>query len=207
MNLAAPPSRVSGMTLIPTPVPVAFVLGAALLAAGCGKTVTIGDSGPAGPAPAGNDSLQLVASTAAENGRTDTGGTVVGTQAQERPPVWVQLSAVTSPPLNRPHLININQAVLYRFDEDSADPPASSCYGECATTWPPVTVEEKGSVYLAGVPEQNIGAIRRQDGAVQLTVGGWPVYRFARDEKPGDLNGQGVGGTWFAVGPDGERVR
>ncbi|MFD1277562.1 hypothetical protein ACFQ51_53560 [Streptomyces kaempferi] len=49
-----------------------------------------------------------------------TGGTVVGAAVQETPPKWVQLSAVTSPDLAAPHLININQAALYRFDGDSA---------------------------------------------------------------------------------------
>ncbi|MFJ5213534.1 hypothetical protein ACIP98_02370 [Streptomyces sp. NPDC088354] len=29
---------------------------------------------------------------------------------------------------------------------------------------------------------------------------------FAGDTEPGDLNGQGVGGTWFAVGPKGEKA-
>ncbi|MBK3577160.1 winged helix-turn-helix domain-containing protein [Streptomyces sp. MBT65] len=68
-------------------------------------------------------------------------------------------------------------------------------------------IEEGGNVYLAGVNPKAVGAIRRADGQVQITVGGWPVYRFSGDSKPGDLNGQGVGGTWFAVGPTGEKAR
>ncbi|MFJ9632432.1 hypothetical protein ACIRU8_32500 [Streptomyces sp. NPDC101175] len=195
--------------------------------AACGKTISIGDtpaaSSPAAssPAPAspsapasasasaqgaGNSALQVVDSTAKDAGLSGTGGTVVGAVVQEAPPKWVQLSAVTSSSLSSPHLININQAALYRFDDDTAAPSRSTCNDACAVKWPPVTVEEGGNVYLAGVDPKEVGAIRREDGQVQITVGGLPVYRFSGDSKPGDLNGQGVGGTWFAVGPTGKKA-
>jgi predicted lipoprotein with Yx(FWY)xxD motif len=203
----------------------ALMLCAVAVTAGCGKTITIGSAKPAATtaaaAPAattaaaaattaaaagGNDQLELVGSSAAQNGKTGTGGTVVGLTVQETPPEWVQLSAVTSPPLNAPHLININQAALYRFDTDTAKPSQSNCNDACAVKWPPVTIKQGGAVYLAGVHPKEVGAIRRQDGNIQLTIGGHPIYRFSGDSKPGDLNGQGVGGTWFAVGPKGEKV-
>jgi hypothetical protein len=38
-----------------------------------------------------------------------------------------------------------------------------------------------------------------------VTLGGWPLYRFAADPGPGKWKGQGVGGTWFVVAPDGKR--
>ncbi|GHH88970.1 hypothetical protein GCM10018793_70560 [Streptomyces sulfonofaciens] len=151
--------------------------------------------------------MQVVDNTAAESGRTGTGGTVVGAAVQEQPPNWVQLSAVTSPPLTPPHLININQAALYRFDRDTPGSGRSACNGQCAVKWPPVTIKEGGNVYLAGVDQKQVGAIRRQDGTVQITVGGMPLYRYADDTAPGDLNGQGVDGTWFAAGPTGEKVQ
>ncbi|AJE43193.1 hypothetical protein [Streptomyces nodosus] len=203
-----------------TAVTFAFVLcGVAGLSA-CGKTIQIGDSTPqtaSAPAPASspaaadgrsgdNTALQVVDSTAQDAGLNGNGGTVTGTAVQEAPPKWVQLSAVTSAPLFSPHLININQAALYRFDKDTAQPSQSNCNDDCAVQWPPVTIKEGGNVYLAGVDQKDVGAIRRQDGQVQLTVGGWPVYRFSGDSRPGDLNGQGVGGTWFAVGPTGEKA-
>ena len=118
----------------------------------------------------------------------------------------MQLSAVTSPQVPSPHLININQASLYRFDDDTAGSGESNCNDDCAVKWPPVTIKAGGHVYLAGVNPKEVGAIRRQNGQVQVTVGGWPVYRFSGDSGPGDLNGQGVGGKWFAVGPIGGAV-
>lgn len=44
---------------------------------------------------------------------------------------------MTSAPLFSPHLININQAALYRFDNDSAQPSLSNCNDDCAVRWPP----------------------------------------------------------------------
>ncbi|GII56735.1 hypothetical protein Pth03_51240 [Planotetraspora thailandica] len=192
---------------------VLTVCGVAVMS-GCGKTITIGDApAPASSAPAApaapavdNTGLQLVNSTAAEAGLNGTGGTVVGAAVQETPPQWVQLTAVTAPPLSSPRLVNINQAALYRFDKDTANPSQSNCDDSCAAQWPPVTVKQGGHVYLSGVDPQQIGAIQRKDGQIQLTVGGWPVYRFAGDAQPGDLKGQGIGGTWFAVSPDGGKV-
>jgi predicted lipoprotein with Yx(FWY)xxD motif len=189
----------------------------------CGKSVSITDDASSSAPPSasaagtpqtaaasqpaqGNDALQVLDTTAQQAGKTGTGGTVVGVAAQKAPPTWVQLSAVTSPPLNAPHLININQAALYRWDGDSAKPSTSRCTGDCAAKWPPVTIQDGGNVYLAGVNAKEVGAIKREDGTVQVTVGGWPVYRFAKDSKPGDLKGQGIDGTWFAVGPKGEKV-
>ncbi|WP_440101399.1 hypothetical protein [Streptosporangium sp. H16] len=204
-------------------------------AAGCGKVITIGDAAPTGgspaaaapatpqapapstppasSAPAAGDTAppssgaapQLVNGSAADNGLSGDGGTVRGAAVQERPPVWVELSAVASPALGA-HLVDVNRSTLYRFDKDTADPSRSNCEGDCAVTWPPVTVKEGGRVYVAGVDPSRVGAIRRSDGGVQLTIGGWPIYRFSGDEKPGDANGQGVGGTWFAVAPHGAKA-
>jgi predicted lipoprotein with Yx(FWY)xxD motif len=212
----------------------ALLLVGAVAVSGCGKTVSISDDGakvsgsassPASPstsaappattsatttattaARAGNAGLQVLGTTAAQAGKTGTGGTVTGTKPQPAPPKWVQLTAVTSAQLGTPHLVNINKATLYRFDKDTAQPPHSACDGSCATKWPPVTLQDNGSVFLSGVDSRQVGAIRRPDGRLQLTVGGWPVYRFSGDSKPGDLKGQGVDGTWFAVSPDGGKA-
>ncbi|MFD1277561.1 hypothetical protein ACFQ51_53555 [Streptomyces kaempferi] len=67
-------------------------------------------------------------------------------------------------------------------------------------------IKEGGNVYLAGVNPKEVAAIRRADGKVQVTVGGQPVYRFSGDSGAGDLNGQGVDGKWFAVGPAGQKA-
>ncbi|MFC4948008.1 hypothetical protein [Pseudonocardia sp. GCM10023141] len=94
---------------------------------------------------------------------------------------------------------------LYRFDKDSPKPPKTTCVDKCATTWPPVIVQ--GAVpAIAGVDPAAVGTVARPDGSKQLTVGNWPVYRFSGDKAAGDTAGQGVGGTWFAVAPDGKKA-
>lgn len=101
-------------------------------------------------------------------------------------------------------VVNGARLTLYRFDNDDAEGGVSNCNDECAKTWPPVIVQPGAKVFIAGVPFDKVGHIKRQDGTIQLTVGKWPVYRFAKDTKPGDIKGQGVGGTWFAVKPNGD---
>ncbi|MFH8385785.1 SCO0930 family lipoprotein [Kitasatospora sp. NPDC018058] len=94
---------------------------------------------------------------------------------------------------------------LYRFDKDTAKPPASNCSGACATTWPPV-IKDGGTMAGAGIDPGKLGEIVRADGTHQLTVGGWPAYRYVQDAAPGDTKGEGVGGTWHALAPDGSKA-
>ncbi|MGK5737898.1 hypothetical protein [Micromonospora sp. URMC 103] len=96
---------------------------------------------------------------------------------------------------------------LYRFDKDSAKPSKSTCGGDCAKMWPPLLVKSPGQIYPSGINPQLVGYVERADGTCQVTIGGWPVYRFAKDTAPGDVKGQGVGGTWFAISPTGGRTK
>ncbi|MFD3589209.1 hypothetical protein [Streptomyces sp. NPDC058683] len=118
---------------------------------------------------------------------------------------WVQLSAPKAGDLN-PVVVNGAGFTLYRFDKDTANPSKSNCNDACATTWPPVVVAPGGKIFIDGVDKSDVGVVKRADGNLQVTVGGWPVYRFSKDLKPGDTNGQGVGGTWFGVTPDGQKA-
>ncbi|MGW6708228.1 SCO0930 family lipoprotein [Streptomyces sp. NPDC054956] len=93
---------------------------------------------------------------------------------------------------------------LYRFDKDTAKPSKSNCDGDCAKTWPVVAAGD--ATAAAGMDPALLGEVVRTDGSKQLTVAGWPVYRFSKDTKAGDTNGQGVGGTWFAAAPDGKKA-
>ncbi|TLS43593.1 hypothetical protein FE633_24825 [Streptomyces montanus] len=93
---------------------------------------------------------------------------------------------------------------LYRFDKDTAEPPKSTCDGDCATTWPPVPAS--GASAPAGIDKSLLGEVTRSDGTKQLTLDGWPMYRYAKDTKAGDTKGQGVGGTWYASAPTGKKA-
>ena len=98
---------------------------------------------------------------------------------------------------------------LYRFDKDKPKPSKSNCNGSCATQWPPVLVAsaaEAKAVKLDGVDAGAVGTVKRADGKLQLTIGGWPVYRYSGDKAAGDTTGQGVGKVWFAVTPAGKKA-
>ncbi|CAM3516670.1 hypothetical protein NOGI109294_00635 [Nocardiopsis gilva] len=93
---------------------------------------------------------------------------------------------------------------LYMFTQDSTEPPTSNCDADCAKQWPPALTE--GEPTAEGVESELIGTIEREDGGTQLTLAGWPIYRYAGDVSPGDVNGQGMGGTWYAVTPEGKQA-
>ncbi|NUT94906.1 MAG: hypothetical protein HOY78_23075, partial [Saccharothrix sp.] len=95
---------------------------------------------------------------------------------------------------------------LYRFDKDTASPSVSNCDADCAQKWPPAVAQGE-EVKVAGVEDKLVATIERGDGTRQITVGGWPMYHFAQDTKPGDAKGQGVGGTWFVAAPDGKKAQ
>jgi predicted lipoprotein with Yx(FWY)xxD motif len=94
---------------------------------------------------------------------------------------------------------------LYVFDKDTASPPKSNCDGDCAAMWPPV-LAGTGTPQLDGVDASTVGTVTRTDGSKQLTLGGMPLYQFAKDSKSGDVMGQAVGGLWWVVGPDGKKI-
>ena len=93
--------------------------------------------------------------------------------------------------------------VLYRFDKDVAGSGESACTGNCAAVWPPVLTD--GNPQLEGIPARLVGTVLRDDGAMQLTLGGWPLYRYVGDLQPGQWKGQMVNGTWWVVAPDGQK--
>jgi predicted lipoprotein with Yx(FWY)xxD motif len=94
--------------------------------------------------------------------------------------------------------------VLYRFDDDKAKPAKSNCNGTCAKIWPPALTTD-GQPELDGVDADVVGTVTRADGSKQLTIKGWPVYRYIGDKKPGTWKGQNVGGVWFVVSKDGKK--
>lgn len=98
--------------------------------------------------------------------------------------------------------------LMYRSDDDSADPPTSTCTGPCSETWLPVAAASEGQEpELLGVDPDLVGAIERSDGTTQLTLAGWPLYSH-RDDT-GELRSAGQDGaddTWFVVTPTGDKA-
>lgn len=80
----------------------------------------------------------------------------------------------------------------------------STCYDMCAESWPPLLVEGEPTAG-EGVAAELLGTTEREDGSSQVTYNGWPLYYFARD-VPGSATGQGAGGSWYLVSPEGHAI-
>jgi predicted lipoprotein with Yx(FWY)xxD motif len=91
---------------------------------------------------------------------------------------------------------------LYRYTKDRATPPTSTCTGRCAASWSPIAADQTPIPF--SVDPTLLGSVVRPDGSKQLTVAGWPVYRYIKDTAPGYVNGQGVDGLWQAIDADGK---
>jgi predicted lipoprotein with Yx(FWY)xxD motif len=98
-------------------------------------------------------------------------------------------------------LVDAEGRTLYGFTKDSEG--TSACNDACADAWPPIAGETTVDAAVTAASK----AITRADGSSQLALGKWPVYTFAGDTGPGDVNGQGSGGVWFAVAPDGTLIK
>ena len=96
-----------------------------------------------------------------------------------------------------------NGKTLYRFDKDEPSPSKWTCKDACTMTWIPVIVQD--SVQTSGVEKSLLGTVHRS-GQTQLTLAGWPLYRYAGDTAAGEANGQGKDGEWYAVAPSGQKA-
>jgi predicted lipoprotein with Yx(FWY)xxD motif len=95
---------------------------------------------------------------------------------------------------------------VYLFAKDTG--PTSTCSGECAVQWPPVTTKGKPKVG-SGVTANEVGATSRSDGKTQVTYNGHPLYLFVGDSGAGDTSGQGIdafGARWYVLSPTGSQV-
>ncbi len=102
------------------------------------------------------------------------------------------------------YLVDSKGMTLYIYTKDTPD--TSTCTGGCAKAWPPLTIT--GSVTAgSGVNQSLIGTIKLPDGSTGVTWNHMPLYTFAKDQKPGDIKGQGVAGVWYLVGPRGNVMK
>lgn len=187
------------------------VLTVLLLASGCGSpdggagTVTVRAAGAEQAAGAGDGSGAYDDTDA--DADTDAGAGADGDTASESDSVDAAAAgrlSVREVPGVGGVVTDAAGAALYRFDKDSAQPPRSTCEDACATLWPPVPADEAQAA--AGMEAGLLGSVDRPDGTRQLTLGGWPVYRYAKDTRPGEAKGEGIGGTWHALAADGGKA-
>lgn len=104
-----------------------------------------------------------------------------------------------------PMVVDEMGMTVYRYDKDSANPPRSTCDGDCARLWKPI--RPSAGLQLGGIDKSVVSSLTRPDGSDQVTLAGWPVYRYTGDGMAGETAGQGKDGAWYPIAPTGEKVQ
>ncbi|MEU2420807.1 hypothetical protein ABZ619_07135 [Streptomyces sp. NPDC007851] len=170
---------------------LAVGLASAFLLGACGSS-----AGPDSAAPAAPATSDPAPATPAASAPADGGGTASASPALT--------TGVTAKTLSGVGVVVTDDKgmALYRFDKDESSPSKWTCSGTCTKTWIPVIVPE--SVQTSGVRQSLLGTVHR-NGRTQLTLAGWPLYRYVGDTAAGQVNGQGKNGEWYAVTPSGQK--
>jgi predicted lipoprotein with Yx(FWY)xxD motif len=157
-----------------------------VLLAGCGSSGS--SSSSAASAPAGTPTQITTASTSTPGASS---GTTVQTAHNKLGTILV------AGPQKR---------TVYLFEADKGS--SSTCNGDCAQDWPPVTT--KGAATAAGsAVSADLGTTMRSDGTEQVTYKGHPLYYFEGDRTPGQTHGQGsqeFGAGWYVMTSNGNKV-
>jgi predicted lipoprotein with Yx(FWY)xxD motif len=103
-------------------------------------------------------------------------------------------------------LVGPDGRTLYDFVADKT--MKSTCYGACASLWPPLTVSGAPKAG-AGVRASLLGTTKRTDGTTEVTYNGHPLYYYAADSKPGETTGQALdqfGAPWYVLTANGMEI-
>jgi predicted lipoprotein with Yx(FWY)xxD motif len=133
-------------------------------------------------------------------------------------PVPVPIVQVARANGMNPFLVDSRGMTLYILRKDtpgagSTAPVLWGCTSGCAANWPAYspqadaqsagtsTQSASGSSALLAGPGVTgvLGVFTRPDDIRQITYNGWPLYHFAGDKMPGDVNGDGIGNLWAAA--------
>ena len=112
------------------------------------------------------------------------------------------INVATDPSLGQ-ILVDGKGMTLYVFTKDGPD--QSNCDAKCMANWPPLLTQGNPTLG-AGVDDSKISSALLADGTKIVTYNHMPLYYFIKDTKSGDTAGQGVGGVWFVISPDGEII-
>ncbi len=106
-----------------------------------------------------------------------------------------------------PILTNGDEISLYIYTKDTQNGDTSACVDvECTSKWLPLTTEG-APVAGAGAIQSLLGTITRDDGTMQVTYNGWPLYLYSGDTAAGTVNGQGMDNEWTLVSPSGDAIQ
>lgn len=162
---------------------------------GCGSSASTGSTTTA--AGAGATAASTAASSATST-VTAGGSTATSSATSASPDVKTTDSSLGT------ILVDGKGMSVYYYDKDTPNSGKSTCSGNCLAAWPAVKASSATPV-VEGVTA-TVGTITRDDGSLQVTVNGLPIYLYAKDTKPGDVVGQAVGEVWWVVAPDGTKI-
>lgn len=95
-------------------------------------------------------------------------------------------------------IVDSKGMTAYFYQPDVPNSGVSSCTGGCLSNWPAITAAT-ATPSVTGITAK----VTVISGTNQLVINGRPIYTFVGDQKPGDTNGQGIEGIWYAVSPAG----
>lgn len=116
-------------------------------------------------------------------------------QSSSSPSNSNNIYTVRTDPTKGNYLADFQGMTLYTYDKDT--PGVSNCTGACLAAWP---VYSSGATAETQLPE-NVTVITDANGTMQFAWKGMPLYYYAKDQNPGDILGDGVGGIWHLVKP------
>jgi len=150
------------------------------------------------PAETATSEATEAPTTAATEAATAASTTTTGT--------GVSIMTSTDASVSEPFLVDQSGRAIYVYAQDTQNSGTSACTGDCATTWPPVTVTATPTAGT-GADATMLGTITRDDGTMQATYNGWPLYYNSADMAPGAITGQGMEGAWYLVSATGNAIK
>jgi Uncharacterized protein conserved in bacteria len=147
------------------------------------------------------DIIKTALSTAAAPAAAPTTAATVAPSPVPPTPMAFTLKVAKDPILGD-ILTDQDGRTVYMFAKDVGG--VVSCYDTCAKFWPSLNGTATAG---SGVDASLIGTTSRKDGASQVTYKGMPIYYFLKDQKAGDVFGQGVQGTWYVLSPSGDIIK
>ena len=171
---------------------VALLAVLALTLGACSASTTGGTAQPSTQAPT------PAASPAATPEESPTAGESEGSAASEDYPLAVATVSAGKT------LTGEDGKTLYFFKADTKGSGKSTCNADCATNWPPYTLDPDETLKPTSDASGTVTMITRDDGTKQVAYNGWPLYYFKGDKAAGDANGQNInafGGIWVIAAP------
>jgi predicted lipoprotein with Yx(FWY)xxD motif len=95
------------------------------------------------------------------------------------------------------YLVDANGMTLYYFTKDTVG--KSNASDAVIANWP--IFYTANIIVPSNLNTSDFGTITRDDGKMQTTYKGWPLYYYIKDQAVGDTVGHKVNGVWFVIDP------